>query len=118
MFEPIEKAKKNFRVALSYDGDGFCGKFQRELDPDENADKELLRLRIYVKKSKWELLDGGNIVTYLWASDKTNLLETALDIVLDSLESNPDKITDKFYLAKFGYLHIAGKKVRFNLPLD
>lgn len=64
------------------------------------------------------MLDGGNLVTYLWASDDPALLQAAIDLVLENLHKNKDKITDKFYLAKFGYLHVSGKKVRFNLPVD
>jgi hypothetical protein len=101
--------KNDWKVSLSYEGDGLVGKFVHEQEK-EDADVPLLKLKVYHKDQI--LLDQK---CYMRLTDKEQKIKEAADFVLNHI-LNYKKEKDKFFFESLSYLHINRKSKIALLP--
>lgn len=110
-FEPITQEKKEWKVTLKWNGEGLHGKYVQE--NDEDGDIPMLCLTIEQKINKnWSQKCSQQ--TFLRATDDRDLLEEAVNLVLDRVLGCKER--DRFFYEKLSYVHLHGKEVRIDLP--
>lgn len=110
-FDTVMLTKGQWRVILTYNGEGYCGDYTPQTDEsDEKVDEPLVRYTIQRKGANgWDFARSG--LTYIRATDSAKIIETAAQMILDELGS-VDQISHELW-QKFNNIHVVGKKVKF-----
>ncbi len=121
-FTPIIVTKGNWRVALEYKGEGYCGKFDASIDEYHDAsDSPIINITVYTKLGKnWSVVKYGCQRTYLLATDDVELLAKCAKLILDKVCKYEDWSNDnnnRSFLCGLGYTHLRGEKICFKEDL-
>lgn len=114
-FDTVMVTKGQWRVILTYNGEGYCGDYTPQTDEsDEKVDEPLVRYTVQKKgKNGWDL--ARTSLTYIRATDSLQIIETAAQMILDELQS-VDVISHELW-QRFNNIHVVGKKVKFLLKI-
>lgn len=109
---------KKYQVVLSFQGDGYHGKYDPNIVEDDGqiGDRPCLRLEVFSKnKSKLEPIEFGSFVTYLLATDDPEQIQACANFALEFIEKNKNKV-DYDLLEKLRYIHLRGGKPHVAFP--
>jgi hypothetical protein len=115
VFDPIVRARNDWRVTLRWDGEGLWGRFSR-VPSDE--DRQMLRFLIEKRDGRnWSVF--GTNTTYLLASDPRDVLEAAAEIIIDRCVAEAaKKKPEPLLVQKLSYIHLTPKGPAIDVPVD
>lgn len=121
-FTPIVCQKDNWRISLEYKGEGYHGKFDASIDEYHNTqDSPVLQLTIEKKNKVWERIKYGCQNTYLLATDSSDLLQKAGELLLKKVINYKNWTNDddsRIFLFGLGYVHLREKEICFKEDLS
>ena len=115
MFEPITVSKKDWRVVLSYEGEGYIGPYRQGKDPDSKdvMDDPMVRYTVFKKVGgQFVPLKDATRVTYLRATDSPDILQQAAVILVQECISFKDEMPLRMFWDKLATIHVHRKQAR------
>jgi len=117
-FTPIVVNSNNWRVTLTYDGNGYSGRYDPSVDIDDEyhvSDQPVITLTVDKKIDKeWRQVQFGKQSTYLLATDPIELLEECADIILKKVKAYKDWSNNDYnrrFFMELGYIHLRKDRI-------
>lgn len=114
-FEPITVSKNGWRVTLSYEDEGYYGKYApiKEANNMGFTDDPCLRMTIYERiEGKWVQIPFGSSLVYLRPNDPQDVIINAAKILVNECINNPNKPFDRFFINKLATIHLCKGEAR------
>jgi len=115
MFEPITISKNDWRVVLSYDGEGYSGPYRQGKDPvsKDVMDDPMVRYTVFKKVGgKFVPVKDATRVTYLRATDSPDILQQAAVILVQECVNYKDEMPLRMFWDKLATIHLHRKQAR------
>ena len=114
-FDRVAVSKKDWQVVLSFEGLGFSGSYDPDLD-DPESDQPVLTMTVRQQNvhGKFVTVPHGVFQTYILATDPHEFVKECAVFALNYILAAPAK--DKSLFQKVAYLHRYKGKPRIDIP--